>query len=449
MRRNSILPLLLLLIVSRAFSAVEGTVYFTGQGINRCNLDGTNVQKIVDSGSISEVALDVPNEKVYWCSSSTSWGLMIRRCNLDGSNVEDIIRPNWEPFGLAVGGGKVYWSEISSRPNGKIRRCNLDGSAVENLLTGLDQPWAIALDLTNEKIYWGSGKNSGKISRCNLDGSNVENLITTGLIWPHGIALDVHNGKMYWVNWGLDMIQRANLDGSNIETLISFTDNPLVENPAHIDLDLVDRKMYWTDQVGAGKVQRANLDGQDYEVITEGYAPFGIAVYHIPEPVIEAVVDIKPGSCPNPLNVKSKGILPVAILGTEDLDVTEIDVASIQLAGVDPNRSNYEDVFGPGFDANDCNCTESGPDGYLDLTLKFETQMIVEAIGEVNHGDELVLELTGVLSDETPIEGSDCIIIRGKHKPLNRADFNGDGIVDMADFAAFAENWLQLSIVEY
>ena len=46
-------------------------------------------------------------------------------------------------------------------------------------------------------------------------------------------------------------------------------------------------------------------------------------------------------------------------------------------------------------------------------------------------------------------KGLYCVIIRGKHKPMNRADFNGDWIVDMADFAAFAENWLQLSIVEY
>ena len=71
----------------------------------------------------------------------------------------------------------------------------------------------------------------------------------------------------------------------------------------------------------------------------------------------------------------------------------------------------------------------------------------MEAIGEVNHGDELMLELTGVLSDETLIEGSDCINIRGRHKPLYKADFNGDGIIDMADFADFSENWLQSSII--
>ncbi|MGB2809508.1 MAG: GLUG motif-containing protein [Sedimentisphaerales bacterium] len=164
---------------------------------------------------------------------------------------------------------------------------------------------------------------------------------------------------------------------------------------------------------------------------------------------IPVTIDIKPGSCPNPLNVKSKGVLPVAILGSEEFDVNSIDIASIRLAGVAAIRSSFEDVGTPFVDVNECECSTEGLDGFLDLTLKFETRRIVEAIGEVNDGDELVLELTGVLSDETPIEGSDCVIIRGRHKPINKADFNGDGTVDMADFAAFAENWLQSSIVEY
>ena len=46
---------------------------------------------------------------------------------------------------------------------------------------------------------------------------------------------------------------------------------------------------------------------------------------------INVAVDIKPGSCPNPLNIKSKGVLPVAILGTEDFDVKDIKVNSIRI----------------------------------------------------------------------------------------------------------------------
>jgi hypothetical protein len=178
---------------------------------------------------------------------------------------------------------------------------------------------------------------------------------------------------------------------------------------------------------------------QSREVIVSRISPYN---------PIAVVVDIKPGSCPNPLNVKSKGVLPVAILGSEDFDVNAVDVASIRLAGVGPVRSSLEDVGAPVIDANDCNCTEDGPDGYLDLTLKFKTQEIVEAIGDVNDGDILLLELTGVSFDEAPIEGADCILVRGKHKPFNIADINKDGVVNMVDFAIFADNWLQSSIVE-
>ena len=40
-------------------------------------------------------------------------------------------------------------------------------------------------------------------------------------------------------------------------------------------------------------------------------------------------IDIKPTSCPNPLNVKSKGVLPVAILGTASFDVNDVDVSTV------------------------------------------------------------------------------------------------------------------------
>lgn len=133
---------------------------------------------------------------------------------------------------------------------------------------------------------------------------------------------------------------------------------------------------------------------------------------------VEVPVDIKPESCPNPLNVKAKGVLPVAILGTEDLDITQIDPETVRLAGVAPLRWDWEDVatpFEPFLGKVDCmeDCTTDGPDGYLDLTLKFDTQEVVDALGEVDEGC-LVLTLTGNLFEEfggTPIIGEDVIII--------------------------------------
>ena len=137
--------------------------------------------------------------------------------------------------------------------------------------------------------------------------------------------------------------------------------------------------------------------------------------------------DIKPQSCPNPLNVKSKGVLPVAILGTENFDVTKINPDTIELAGVSLLRWALEDVatpYEPFVGKEDCmeDCIIDGPDEFLDLTLKFYTQEVVEAIeaiGEVNDGDCLVLTLTGNLFEEfggTPIVGEDVVLILKKGK---------------------------------
>ncbi|MDH4269325.1 MAG: hypothetical protein OEV52_03360 [Dehalococcoidia bacterium] len=118
--------------------------------------------------------------------------------------------------------------------------------------------------------------------------------------------------------------------------------------------------------------------------------------------VVLADVDIKPMSCPNPLNVNSKGVLPVAILGGELWDVTEVNPATVELEGVAPWGWALEDVAGPG-------C--SGPDGYLDLTLKFKTQEIVDELGGVNDGDAVFLYLTGNLFGGAPFGGSDEVWI--------------------------------------
>lgn len=127
----------------------------------------------------------------------------------------------------------------------------------------------------------------------------------------------------------------------------------------------------------------------------------------------DVYLDIKPTSCPNPFNVGKKGVMPVAVLGTEDFDVADIDVSTILLEGVAPLRHDYEDVTTPYeeklTDRNSCT-TEDG-DGYLDLTLKFSTQELVAALGTVNDGDELILTLTSSLNDGTPIEGQDIVWI--------------------------------------
>ncbi|MFC1765639.1 hypothetical protein ACFL6U_26635 [Planctomycetota bacterium] len=132
---------------------------------------------------------------------------------------------------------------------------------------------------------------------------------------------------------------------------------------------------------------------------------------------IEVSLDIKPTSCPNPVNTKKKGVLPVAVLGTDVFDVTTIDPASIRLQGVAPLRYSYEDVTTPVTDGDDCECTTEGPDGVRDLTLKFDSKAIVAALGQVNDGEVLSIKLTGTLKEAfggSNIEGDDCVVIKAK-----------------------------------
>jgi hypothetical protein len=133
-------------------------------------------------------------------------------------------------------------------------------------------------------------------------------------------------------------------------------------------------------------------------------------------PEIEVAVDIKPTSCPNPLQCKSKGVVPVAILGSVDLDVTTIDPASVLLAGVAPLRAEVADVatpFLPMIGKSGClDCTTAGPDGFPDLTLKFDTQQLLQALGPAANGACLVVKLSGNLREElggTPIAGEDVM----------------------------------------
>jgi hypothetical protein len=137
-------------------------------------------------------------------------------------------------------------------------------------------------------------------------------------------------------------------------------------------------------------------------------------------PPLIVPVDIKPQSCPNPISTKDKGVLPVAILGTDEFDIETIDPASVTLEGVSPVFWALEDVATPyepfiGKPVDRYACTEEGPDGFMDLTLKFEAQEIIAALGEVEDGDVLVLHLDGALKEgDALFAGEDVVWILKK-----------------------------------
>lgn|GEM_PF-2341705 len=132
-----------------------------------------------------------------------------------------------------------------------------------------------------------------------------------------------------------------------------------------------------------------------------------------PPPSIQVALDIKPGSCKNPINAKSKGSIPASILGTEDFDVSRINKDTIRLAGRESSKFSIEDV------ANAADC--DGKDGLNDLTFKIKARTLInaieDAVGGLNDGDVISVNVTGNLLDEfggTEIVGSDDVLILKK-----------------------------------
>ncbi len=146
-----------------------------------------------------------------------------------------------------------------------------------------------------------------------------------------------------------------------------------------------------------------------------------------------AAVDIKPGSCPNPINVKSRGVIPMAILGGMNLKISAIDDESIYLTngltGIDgelikvaPIRLGIEDVGGP-YPFNPLmpredrlDCGVSTADSFMDRTLKFSTPEVVEAFALLNEEDRSTQEwfLIFNLNDGKVMVGSDIVWILNK-----------------------------------
>ena len=177
--------------------------------------------------------------------------------------------------------------------------------------------------------------------------------------------------------------------------------------------------IYAIDPDGSHELFARNFRFGDYCDIA--YGPDGALyisgsghIYKIAPDLIDASIDIRPGNDNNPINLKSNGILPVAIFGDEEFDVYDIDLSSLSLDGALPKQKGKSGKVGVFKDVND--------DGLTDLLLHFE----LGGLDVAGDASELILE--GLLNDGMAFTGSDAIRLVGP------GDFNGDGAVDGVDF---------------
>jgi hypothetical protein len=181
--------------------------------------------------------------------------------------------------------------------------------------------------------------------------------------------------------------------------------------PPNFTIFVIDPEFFPLLEDGILDVLIDPFGGESEDHIWVDFAELQIEIGSPPESV-PVLLDIKPSSCSNRLNVKSRGFLRVAIPGTEGFNVLDVDVGSIRLEGIPPLRSRVNDLTGPVMDIQDSwDCKPASSDGFDDLSLRFANQAIVTAIGDVSDGELIVMTLTGRLSDGTRFEGTDLIRI--------------------------------------
>jgi hypothetical protein len=231
-----------------AVDVEAGHIYWTNMGvpplndgsIERADLDGKNRKVIVPPGGThtpKQLHLDKANGKLYWGDRE---GMRVMRANLDGSQVETLVErgrgdkdqldeTRW-CVGITIDPkfGKIYWTQKGATKGGlgRIFRANIEipkgetptnRSDIEVLFDHLPEPVDLELDLANRILYWtdrGDPPRGNTVNRVPIDTKADPEIVVTHLMEGIGIALDVPGNRMFVTDFA-GSVYSADLDGKN------------------------------------------------------------------------------------------------------------------------------------------------------------------------------------------------------------------------------------------
>jgi hypothetical protein len=245
-----------------AVDVAAGHIYWTNMGvptvndgsIERADLDGQNRKTIVPGGSTftpKQLQFEEEGRKLYWADRE---GMRVMRCNLDGSEIETLVetghgdadrrdQTRW-CVGIAVdaGRGQIYWTQKGPDDGGlgRIFRSNVetpDGQSAANrtdtevLFDGLPEPIDLELDLGRRAFYWtdrGDPPRGNTVNRAPMDAPpeqrQASEILVTHLMEGIGIALDLNGDRMFLTDLA-GSVYSAKLDGSDKEVLLYVQGN--------------------------------------------------------------------------------------------------------------------------------------------------------------------------------------------------------------------------------
>jgi hypothetical protein len=166
---------------------------------------------------------------------------------------------------------KLFWGD---QEVDVVFKTNAPDLTPPETVTDVQNPSGIAWfnTETTYKLFYAIANH---VYRNTNDGTGADDIIDTSPNqFNRGIAVDYLAKKIYWANQLLGTINRANLDGTNQEPVLSG-----LTQPWDIELDLVNQKIYWTEDEGNGKINRANLsDGSSVTPVITNIRSYGVAV---------------------------------------------------------------------------------------------------------------------------------------------------------------------------
>ncbi len=238
-----------------AVDTASGHIYWTNMGsspgkndgsIERADLDGGNRKTIVPPGvtfTPKQIQLDKKNNKLYWGDRE---GMRVMRCNLDGSLIETLVetgrgevdrrdQTRW-CVGVAIDPkrGQIYWTQKGPDNGelGRIFRAGIDlpsgespdeRTDIEVFYDRLPEPIDLELDLENRVLYWtdrGDPPSGNTVNRASIEVKpQAPEIVLTHLMEGIGIALDVAGDRMFVTDRG-GSIYASQLDGSEHRNIL-------------------------------------------------------------------------------------------------------------------------------------------------------------------------------------------------------------------------------------
>jgi len=238
-----------------AVDKAAGHIYWTNMGttpsvndgsIERADLDGGHRKMIVPPGTTftpKQIQLDRKDGKLYWCDRE---GMRVMRCNLDGSQIETLVetgrgdadrrdQTRW-CVGVTLDHerGQIYWTQKGPDNGelGRIFRAGIDlpsgespdeRTDIEVFYDRLPEPIDLELDLETRVLYWtdrGDPPRGNTVNRASIDAKpQAPEIVLTHLMEGIGIALDIPRKRMFVSDFG-GSVYIAGLDGSKERTLL-------------------------------------------------------------------------------------------------------------------------------------------------------------------------------------------------------------------------------------